>query len=104
MGGKLTIRIVCLVGLPVIAVSCAALGQPLCGQSSLRQSSQKAGKASRIPETPGVEIPTQESPIADTVSSRSLPTLVPASAIAAPARLRAGFNALRRAVAGLGPG
>jgi hypothetical protein len=103
MGGKLTIRVVCLVGLPVIVISCAALCQPLCGQSSLRQASKKAGKVSRIPETPGVEIPTQESPIADTVSSRSLPTLVPASEIAAPTRLRATFNTLRRPVTELGP-
>jgi hypothetical protein len=103
MGGKLTIRIVCLVGLPITFITGAAICQPLFGQASVGQSPERARKIRRLPEAAGVEIPIHPSPVKDTLSSRSLPVLVPASDVAAPTQLRAAFSAMHRPVTELGP-
>jgi hypothetical protein len=100
MGGKLTIRIVCI---PVVLSSCVFITGAACGQAV-----EKGGTASRFPEAPGVEILTHQSSILDTVSSWNLParnSAAPNSAtsVSTQAQLRTAFNAARRPVTEPGP-
>jgi hypothetical protein len=110
MGGKLTIRIVCI---PVVLSSCVFITGAACGQAV-----EKGGAASRFPDAPGVEIQTHQSSILDTVSSWNLParnSVAPNSAtsnsatsnsvasVSTQTQLRAALHAARRPVTEAGP-